>query len=422
MEVRVKYEGQIYIAKYNKQSDYYEIELNANQTGIQEIEVQTIDLLGKVENEIRKIQVLALEDNSDQYKEKNICYIYSKNDLSKKDVKKVTDHNLDLDDETNNSSSISFGEEIDVEEKDYILLKTEERTYLGIFTEFQEEKSNDRRKISIKDISNIFDEKVFLKHEEIIKTEGLETFLKLNIEEFFSNSGDNITDKRYIRVIVKTNTKLNKSIDVDEEGMYNFHTFAINCKQNYDIDMDYEIKNQELIITIEKKEKKERFIDCTVADVLDYKKVYGNEITSKVEVMCKDTKRIFSYGLDTNDDNKVKLINQIADENRAVGKIERLTIEKENEAEAFQSAVDRFKGNDYNFLIEFSLYKNSKIMPHKDLMRGTLVKIKTKDGRIQKGYITARTEKMGSNIISFRVGRIRKTLRQQLKQNKVGRG
>ena len=191
--------------------------------------------------------------------------------------------------------------------------------------------------------------------------------------------------------------------------------------------MKYKIENQKLIITIEKKAENRKFIDCTVADIIDYKKVYGQLITAKVEVFCTDTNKIEVYCL-TSERNVVhaytlnansEIIEDFDAKDRVTGLTERMTIE--NSEEAYQNAVDKFKGNDYNYLIQFSLSRFSKLMNVNELVTGTPVNIKTKENIIVNGYITAKTEEKNNNIVEFKAGKIRRTLRQQLKKGEIGK-
>ncbi|MCI8654966.1 MAG: hypothetical protein HFJ48_03715 [Clostridia bacterium] len=416
MRLVIEYNSESYVLTYNSQSGYYEIELEAKNAGVNKINVKATDILGTEITDTLEFQVLALlGEDKNAFKEKDIAYILDYKDLRIKDIQKITNFNIELDDETNAASTIAFANKFNAEEKDYILLKKEYNDFLGIFSDLTELKTNNNYTASIKDISNIFDEKLFLTDANVIKTTGIEDFIKLTIENYFSKTYDSFTNLDYIQVIVKTHTKLNKSVETDEFGLYNFHTFITNCKQNYDIHMDYEIKNGILEICIEKKEQKAKFIDCTVADVLNYKRVYGMQITSKVEVLSTDTNSISRYCLTA--DNKVQLFEETAEEDRVEGKVARAVVE--NLDEAYQTAVDQFKGNNYEYLIEFSLNKNSLIMPPGDLKIGTPVKLKTKENNIVSGYITARTEIKDNNIINFKAGKIRRTLRQQLQKREV---
>lgn len=415
MQITINYQNKDYTAKYNKQSGYYEVELETNETGINEITITAVDLFNNIEQKNYKFQVLKNVEDKSKYKEKDIVYIFDNKSLKLKDIQKITDYMLDLDDETNASSTLKFSRNFNAIEKDYALLKKDGDNFLGLFKDLTEMKNNESYSAQVQDISNIFDEQIFLTNENLIKDTGIEDFIKKTIEDYFSKTYDSFVNLSYIDVIVKTHTILKKSVDVDEAGLYNFHTFITNCKQNYNIFMDYEISNGKLIITIEKKSMNTKFIDCTVADVMDYKKIYGNQITGKVEVLCKDTGEIKRYCL--NCDREVKLFEDVLQEDRIEGKIERVTVE--NSEEAYQSAVDKFKGNDYNYLIQFSLSSKSLIMSTENLKIGTPVKVKTKENQIVNGYITARTENKDDNIIIFKVGKIRRTLRQQLKKEMI---
>ena len=427
MNVQIEIDGEIYIPGYNNQADYYELyNLSFETPGIHIITVKATDIFGNEYTETLKVQVLVVENNN-QRNEEDIAYIIGYRTLKIKDIQKVADYTVATDDETNESSSITLAKKFNGEEKDYILLKRGYNGFLGILKDLEEVKNEGEYTVKAQDISNIFDEKIFLSNENVIKETGIEDFIKLTIENYFNSSYDTVMNLGYIDVILKSHTKLQKSVDVDESGLYNFHTFITNCKQNYDIEMTYKIENQKLIITIEKKEETRKFIDCTVADIIDYKKVYGQLITAKVEVFCTDTNKIEVYCL-TSERNVVhaytlnsnsEILEDFNIEDRVIGLTERITIE--NSEEAYQNAVDKFKGNDYNYLIQFSLSRFSKLMNVNDLITGTPVNIKTKENIIVNGYITAKTEEKNSNIVEFKAGKIRRTLRQQLKKGEVGK-
>lgn len=427
MIVEIDIDGQKYTPEYNNQSNYYELHnLVFETTGIHLITIKATDLLGNEYIRTLKVQVLAIENDNIQ-NEKDIAYIIDCRTLKIKDIQKVADYTIATDDETNESSSITLAKKFNGEEKDYILLKQGYSEFIGILKDLEEVKNDSEYTVTAEDISNIFDEKIFLSNENVIKETGIEDFIKLTIENYFCSSYDTVSNLDYIEVIAKSHTKLQKSVEVDDSGLYNFHTFITNCKQNYDIEMKYKIENQKLIITIEKKEETRKFIDCTVADIIDYKKVYGQLITAKVEVFCTDTNKIEVYCL-TSERNVVhaftlnsnsEILEDFKIDDRVIGSTERITIE--NSDEAYQNAVDKFKGNDYNYLIQFSLSRFSKLMNVNDIVTGTPVNIKTKENIIVNGYITAKTEKKNSNIVEFKAGKIRRTLRQQLKKGEIGK-
>ena len=411
MKLKINYNGEEYLLDYNKQSGYYECELNTEKTGITKIDITATDLLENVYKETKKIQILAVIEDKSRYNEKDICYILDNDTLETKDIKKLIDYKIDNDDETNANSTVVFAQQFNAADEDYILIKADNELYRGIFTEITQEKQQGDYQAKIKHISNIFDEDIFVENEQLIKERGIEDYIEYTIKKYFSDSNDSILNKEYIKVIVKTHTILQKSVD-NEDGKYNFHTFITNCKQNYDIDMKYEFINKELVITIEKKSTNSFFVDCTVADIVDYKEIFEKKITAKVRVLCKDTGNIKEYCL--NSRGNVKLREEVADEERVIGKTVSIVIEKEEEA--FQNATDKFKGNDYNFLVEFSIREDSKLMNVKELKVGTSVKIKTKSNVIQNGYITARGKQKDSNIIELKAGKIRRKLTQKLKK------
>ncbi len=427
MNVQIEIDGKKYSTVYNNQSDYYELnDLEFKTSGIHMITIKATDIFGNEYVEILKVRVFAKNKNN-YVNEEDIAYIIDYRTLKIKDIQKVSNYTIATDDETNENSNITLAKKFKGEERDYILLKMKYNNFLGILRDLEEVKNDGECTVKAKDISNIFDERIFLSNENVIKEKGIEDFIKITIEKYFKNSYDANMNLKYINIILITHTKLQKSVDVDESGLYNFHTFITNCKQNYSINMNYEIINKNLKITIEKKEEKRKFIDCTLSDIVDYKKVYGQLITSKVEVFCKDSKQIEVYCLNSKRnvehaytlDAASNIIKDFNMQDRVLGLAERITVEKSEEA--YQNALDKFKGNDYNYLIQFSLSKFSKLMNVNELTTGTAVNIKTKENIIVRGYITAKTERKNSSIVEFKAGKIRRTLRQQLKKGEIGK-
>lgn len=246
--------------------------------------------------------------------------------------------------------------------------------------------------------------------------ESLEDFLFYTINKFFKD-GDN--DEKiampFLSIIQETQTLVKEPIN-DTDGIYNFHTFMTNCRQNKNISVIFEISQEEIAVKIKNTGNQNTIkIDTTNNDVINYNKVYEMDITSKVTVVCGDTGNILNYYLLTN-----RTITTNKDDiNRALGKQQ--TIYVPEEINALSQATNIFKGNRYNHLVEFEIKKDSKLVNTDELTIGRPVQIKTKDGIIES-YISSIEVEETSNYIKYKSGNIRVDLIDKLKQEpyKIG--
>ena len=100
------------------------------------------------------------------------------------------------------------------------------------------------------------------------------------------------------------------------------------------------------------------------------------------------------------------------DPNRVFGSNEVISVEKEDDAPS--EALNVMKGNRYNHLVEFNIFKKSNLMNISDLEIGTPILIKT-DDEIYESYISA-INIDNSNFIGFKSGNLRVTLIDKLKK------
>ena len=166
---------------------------------------------------------------------------------------------------------------------DIVAIKDNEKTiYWGIIEQISNGSGRLINVYTLKYITNLFDRTIELGNKTIIANEGLEDFLKSEIENNFTKSEDVFANYDYIDVIVKTHTKKQISVSNVENGIYNFHTWMTNCTQNYEIVYDFKIVNNRLQITIEKKSIEKQLIDYAAEGLTHYDEVFENNIISKV--------------------------------------------------------------------------------------------------------------------------------------------
>lgn len=342
----------------------------------------------------------------------SIAYFLDKNTFEIKEVAQIKDFQIDLDEETNAKTSIEIIKNLNIQDKDIVLIKEKEATvYIGVIEAPTSEDKNGLYQIEAKYITNLFDRELILKDAEIIKQKGIEDFISHTIRNEFLNSEDELLNINYIDIAVLTHTPKKFTVKT-ENGIYNFHTFINNCTQNYNIVYTFEIVNKRLKITIENIENKEiEIVDANVSDILNYKEKFQTNVISKVTVVCENgTKHDYFLLNDrtTTEDKNAQ--------NRAVGDIK--VIYEADVEDAKQGALNIFRSNSYSHLIQFDINKNSTLYDVKNWRIGTLLKIKNKSGNIIDTYISAITIKKDNPIYSIKTGNIRINFLDKIKQEK----
>lgn len=407
MEVKAIFNEQQYSFTYNEQTGYYEADIMAPESGgIHQAEITVKDNLNNTINETLDVQVLKKEVLKREVKEA-IAYFLDKRTFKIKDILALQDYDIAIDEETNATTIINLIKKPNAEADDIVFIKEAEIIYIGIIKEIQNENGEKKYTLSLKYISNLFDRDVIVDNENLISNIGIEDFLKYTIENEFTKSQDTLLNINFLDVEVKTHTKINKSIP-NENGIYNFHTYITNCTQNYNIILDFKYVNKRLKLTIYKEQEVTKIIDVTLPDINNYVEVFKTELTAKVRI--KTSKNVQTWYLLNNRTTTQDLNN----ENRATGKV--VTQYTENAEDAYQTAMNIFKGNSYNHLIEFRLKKSSKLINIKELKIGTPVKIKTNNNIILDTYISAISIKKGQVFREFKTGNIRINFIEKLKK------
>lgn len=405
--MKIKYNGGEYEANYNKQTGYYEIELEAPSTGgIYEINAEFIDWFGNSYADTKNIQILAKQ--TEMIKSKSgFLWIFDSIDFHIKDIVELSDYEISIDEETNANTIVNILKQTEAKADDIVVIKKDQEIFWGIIKKIENEDGESLYKYTIKFITNMFDQKVILKNEEIIKNSGVEDFILKTITDNFISNQDVFLNKKYLKVVVKTHTPKQTSVDNVEEGIYNFHTWMTNCTQRYNIMYDFSIENKKLVLTIENKETKKELIDTTAQAISNYAEVFETSIISKVTVLTKAEGEYNLYLL-----NDRTTTTDMNNENRAAGKVETVYTEKMEDAP--QKALDTMKANRYNHNITFKMKKYLKV--------GTPVAIKTANSVILDTYISA-LKITQSELIEYTCGNIRvKFIDKLLKERKENNG
>ena len=189
--------------------------------------------------------------------ETTFMWVFDGYDFKIKGIAELSNYEISIDEETNISTIVNALKNIQAKADDIVAIKKEnEVIYWGSIQEVSNEDGEILYKYTLKYITNMFNQKVILKDEELIKTTGIEDFIAKTIKENFINNTDTFINKTYLKVIVKTHTKIQTTVDNVQDNIYNLHTWMTNCTQRYNIVYNFSIVDKMLVITIENKEQK----------------------------------------------------------------------------------------------------------------------------------------------------------------------
>lgn len=374
IETKVTFNNKENMAKYNKDTGYFEVELEAvEEGGIYNIDIVSKNILNDEVEEIKKIQILAKEQLKLNLN-KVFMWIFDYKDFSIKDIVEIADYDINIDEETNANSIIKVLKKTSAKSRDIIVIKkNNNEIYWGTINNIENENGSALYEYNVKYITNLFDQNIKLGNENLIKTTGIEDFIAEEIKNNFINNKDTFINKNYLEVVVKTHTPKQVSVTNVENGIYNLHTYMTNCTQNYNIVYNFSIVNKKLVITIENKTLNKELIDTQAQNITNYTEVFETDVVSKVIVLTSTN----TYTLYLKSDRTTT--ENMNDLDRADGKVETIYTEKYEDAK--QSALDVMKSNSYNHNITFKYDKFLKI--------GTPIAIKTKESIILDTYISS---------------------------------
>lgn len=391
-EMTINFNNENYIASYNEQTGYYEIDLTAPLVGgIYNANIKFTDLFGQTYEETEVIQVLAKEKIKIETN-KVFMWIFDHKDFMVKDIVEISDYEINIDEETNANTIIKVLKKTTAKAKDIIAVKkNNEAVYWGVIDNIQNEDGKKLYEFTIKYITNMFNQNIKLEDEEIIKTTGIEDFIVNAITKNFINNEDTFINKNYLQIEVKTHTPKQTSVTNVQDGIYNLHTWMTNCTQNYDVVYDFNVEGKKLVMTIEVKAIDKELIDTKAQAISNYSEVFETDVVSKVVVLTStDTYTLYLL-------NDRTTTEDMTNENRAEGRVETVYTEKYEDAP--QKALDTMKANRYNHNITFNLYNRL-------LKIGTPIAIKTRESLIFDTYISA-VKITRNKFIEYTCGNIR---------------
>lgn len=398
-EVLITFNGQDYLANYNEQSGYYELEITApKKGGIYYTDIKYTDLFEQIYEETAVIQIFAKEEITIETN-KVFMWIFDYYNFTVKDIIELANYNISIDEETNSPSTINVLKKTNAKSNDIVMIKkNNEIIYWGIIDEIQNDDGQTLYQYTLKYITNLFDRDIILENEDLIKNTGVEDFIADAIINNYINCEDTFINLPYLELEIKTHTKKQTSVSNVNNNIYNLHTWITNCTQNYDIVYSFSINNKKLIMTIEAKKEKEILIDVNAQPISNYSEVFETDVVSKVTVLYDMVNGEDSPGKYTlyllNDRTTTTDMNN---QNRAEGKIE--TLYTQNYEDAEQTALDNMKANSYNHNITFDYY-------NRFIQIGTPITIKTKESLVYDTYISA-INITQSKFIKYTCGNIR---------------
>lgn len=374
-DMTINFNGDDYIAKYNEQTGYYEVELQAPEIGgIYNANIRYSNILGQDIEDIQPIQIWAKEKIKIETN-KVFMWIFDHRDFNVKDIVEISDYEIIIDEETNANTIIKVLKNTTAKAKDIIAVKkNNEVVYWGIIDNIKNEDGKKLYEYTAKYITNMFNQTIKLENANIIRTTGIEDFLEQTIINNFIENDDDFINLGYLEIEVKSHTTKQTNVTNVQDGIYNLHTWMTNCTQNYDVIYEFKVDDGKLVMTIEVKDIDKELIDVNAQPISNYTEVFETNIVSKVIVLTS-TNTYILYLLNDRTTTTDK-----TNPNRAEGRTE--TVYTENYSDAPQKALDIMKANSYNHNITFNYY-------NRIIKVGTPIAIKTKESIIYDTYISA---------------------------------
>ena len=127
-EMTINFNGENYLAQYNNQTGYYEVDLSAPTAGgIYEANVEFTDLLGQSYTSEKVVQVLAKQKLKIK-SNKVFIWIFDNIDFTVKDIVEIANYEINIDEETNANSIIKVLKKTTAKADDIVAIKKDNET------------------------------------------------------------------------------------------------------------------------------------------------------------------------------------------------------------------------------------------------------------------------------------------------------
>ena len=162
-EMTIKFNEQDYLAKYNKQTGYWEVDLEAPQTGgIYNADIKYTNVKGETIEDVQEVQIWAKEKLRIETN-KVFMWIFDYKDFTVKDIVEIADYEINIDEETNANTTIKVLKETTAKAKDITAIKiNNEVVFWGTIENIANEDGKELYEYTLKYITNIFSEKIIL--------------------------------------------------------------------------------------------------------------------------------------------------------------------------------------------------------------------------------------------------------------------
>ena len=224
-EMTINFNGQNYIAVYNEQSGYYEVNLTAPSVGgIYNSNIKFTDLFGQSYEDTKAIQILAKEQLKIE-SNKVFIWIFDYKDFTVKDIVEIADYEINIDEETNASSSIKVLKKTTAKSRDIVAIKkNNEVIFWGTIKEILNENGKMLYEYTLKYITNIFDENVALSinvNDDIIEDGIYRIRTALASDKAIDVANSSLEDGANVEIYEKRNSQSQKwKIYKNDDGYY----------------------------------------------------------------------------------------------------------------------------------------------------------------------------------------------------------
>lgn len=169
-ELIISFNGQNYIANYNEQTGYYEVEIQAPSTGgIYTAEYTITNIFEQSLEDSKDIQVFAKEQPKLSMT-KVFMWIFDYYTFKVKDIVEIADYELIIDEETNANSFVNLLKKTNAKAQDIVAVKkNNDVVYWGIIDNIQNEDGKQLYQYTLKYITNLFNQTIELKTNSRIK-------------------------------------------------------------------------------------------------------------------------------------------------------------------------------------------------------------------------------------------------------------
>ncbi len=159
----IKFNEQDYLATYNKQTGYFEVDLQAPQTGgIYDAEIKFTNIAGELIEDTQPIQIWAKEKIKLDTN-KVFMWIFDSMDFSVKDIVELAEYEINIDEETNANTIIKILKQTTAKAKDITAIKINNKVlYWGVIENISNSDGKELYEYTLKYITNMFNEKILL--------------------------------------------------------------------------------------------------------------------------------------------------------------------------------------------------------------------------------------------------------------------